>query len=99
MLCASAIDAMLKEKGYINGSLNQRIKLAAKEHLLTESMADWAHDVRLDANVQRHADVGAELPTTKEAEKSIEFAIALAEYLFVLPARVQRGIVDAKEEN
>ncbi len=91
MLAASSIDAMLKEKGYKDGSLYDRIKQAAKDHLITEEMAVWAHDVRLDANDQRHADDQASLPDEEDASKCIEFAQALAEFLFALPARVERG--------
>lgn len=91
MLTASAVDAMLKEKGYRDGSLYARIDAAAKNHLITEEMAAWAHEIRLDANDQRHADEEAPLPAAADAEKVIEFARALAQFLFVLPARVERG--------
>jgi hypothetical protein len=91
MLTASAVDAMLKEKGYKEGSLNNRIDAAAKNHLITEEMAAWAHEIRLDANEQRHADEGATLPSGADAVKVIEFANALAQFLYVLPARVERG--------
>ena len=91
MLAASAIDAMLKEKGYKDGDLYKRIKKAVDDHLITEEMGEWAHEVRLDANNQRHADGEAPLPTADEAEKAIEFASALGEFLFVLPSRVRRG--------
>jgi hypothetical protein len=60
-------------------------------------MAQWAHDIRLDANDQRHADENALLPTIDDAKRVIEFAIALAQFIFVLPARVQRGIQSAKQ--
>jgi hypothetical protein len=55
---ASAVDAMLKEKGYSKskGSLNARIKIAAKEHVITPAMEIWAHEVRIGANEQRHAE-------------------------------------------
>jgi hypothetical protein len=95
MLSASAVDVMLKEKGYTEGSLNQRIDKAAKEHVITEEMAQWAHQIRLDANMQRHADKDAGLPTKEDAKLTYDFAIAFAEYLFVLPSRVTRGIADA----
>lgn len=91
MLTASAVDAMLKDKGYKDGSLNSRIDLAARDHLITAEMAAWAHEVRLDANDQRHADEGAALPSETDAAKAIEFASALAQFLYVLPARVERG--------
>ena len=82
---------MLKEKGLKEGSLNTRINAAAKSHLITEDMAAWAHEIRLDANDQRHADEEAVLPNEALAAKSIEFATALAQLLFVLPSRVARG--------
>ena len=95
MVCASAVDAMLKAKEYTDGRLYTRIDKAADDHLLTPEMAKWAHQVRLDANEQRHADEQAPLPSTEDARRAIDFAKALAELLFVLPARVQRGIVEA----
>lgn len=95
MLAASAVDAMLKSKGYKEGDLYTRINKAKGKHLITEDMAIWAHQVRLEANDQRHADEEAGLPTTEDANKSFEFALALAEILFVLPARVTRGLKQA----
>jgi hypothetical protein len=91
MLSASSVDAMLKEKGYKEGSLNSRIDAAAKAHLVTTEMAAWAHEIRLDANDQRHADEKAPLPTEADAKRVIDFASALAQFLYVLPARVARG--------
>lgn len=91
-MSASAVDAMLKERGYSDGSLYARIDKAIADHIITEDMAKWAHHVRLEANDQRHADAGAPLPTKEDAERSLEFAMALAEFLFVLPARVTRGL-------
>lgn len=92
MLCASAVDAMLKIKSYAEGSLYARIEKAANDHLITTEMAKWAHEVRLDANGQRHADEAAALPTHQDATRALDFANALAEFLFVLPSRVQRGL-------
>jgi hypothetical protein len=92
MLCASAVDAMLKIKGYTDGSLYSRIEKAVEDNLITSDMATWAHEVRLDANDQRHADQAASLPTRQDALRVIEFTSALAEFLFVLPGRIQRGL-------
>ena len=97
MLAASSIDSMLKAKGLTDGQLYARIKLAVKNNLITEEMAEWAHDVRLDANDQRHADDNAPLPTVEDAKRVIEFCQALATFLFVLPARVQRGLKQVKQ--
>lgn len=96
MLTASAVDAMLKAKGYTEKSLYARIDKAAADHVITSDMAAWAHEVRLDANDQRHADAAASLPTVEDARHAIEFATALAQFMFVLPSRVGRGIQDVK---
>jgi hypothetical protein len=91
ILAASSVDAMLKDKGYKDGNLNARIDKAANDHLITKEMAAWAHEIRLDANDQRHADEEAPMPDAADAAKAIEFANALAQFLYVLPARVERG--------
>jgi hypothetical protein len=99
MLAASAVDAMLKDKNYKTGNLYGRIEKGASDHIITNEMAKWAHEVRLDANDQRHADEVAPLPTEIEAKKCIDFAKALEEFMFVLPSRVQRGISEAAKPN
>ena len=98
MLAASAVDAMLKAKGLREGSLYSRIDKAATDHLITQDMARWAHDVRLDANDQRHSDEAVPLPDAADAKRAVDFALALAQFMFVLPARVQRGIADAEKK-
>jgi len=95
MLCASAVDAILKGHGLKDGSLYDRIDKAKDQGLITDGMAKWAHQVRLDANDQRHADDAAPLPSQKDAELCLSFALALAEVLYVIPARVTRGVEDS----
>lgn len=101
MACGSAIDAMLKAKGYDakKGSLFTRINQAAKDHLITEEMAKWAHEIRLEANDQRHADEETEFASPDDAKRCVNFAMALAEFLFVLPSRVTRGLNDVVKKD
>jgi hypothetical protein len=99
MLAASSVDAMLKAKQYKEGTLYARINKAAEDHLITQGMAQWAHDVRLDANDQRHANEDAALPDAADARKCVDFATALGQFLFVLPARVERGLAEAQSGN
>jgi DNA-directed RNA polymerase subunit RPC12/RpoP len=94
MLAASAVDSMLKAKGYQDGSLYARIEQAVAKNLITPDMGKWAHAVRLDANDQRHADDAADLPTEADAQRVLDFARTLAEVMFVLPSRVERGLKD-----
>lgn len=96
MLAASAVDAMLVAKGYSKGTLYERIKAAAAGHVITEDMAGWAHHVRLEANNPRHVDEKEPHATPQAAAQSIEFATQLAEFLYVLPSRVTRGLEVAR---
>lgn len=95
MLAASAVDAMLKAKNYRTGTLYSRIEKAAEQHVLTEQMREWAHEIRLDSNDPRHADEGFRGFQEEDVDRVIDFARAIGEYLFVLPARVQRWRKDA----
>jgi hypothetical protein len=95
MLAASAVDALLKAKGYQKGTLNTRIKAAADAHLITEDMALWAHQVRLEANNPRHVDNEEPHATPAAAVQAVQFASELANILFVLPSRVTRGLKEA----
>jgi hypothetical protein len=97
MLCASSVDAMLKEKGLKEGSLSARIKQAAETHLITKELSSWAHEVRLEANDERHADENAQLPNELDAQRCIDFTKALAMFLFVLPCMVSAGRRKAKD--
>lgn len=91
VMSASAIDAMLRIHGYTEGTLFSRIDKAAADHLITQDMAEWAHDVRLDANDIRHVNEASSIPTLDDARRAFDFAQTIAELLFVLPARVRRG--------
>lgn len=91
MLAGSAIDAMLKLKNYTGGSVYARIEKAVEDHVLTEGMSEWAHSVRLESNKPRHADLEEPHATKDVAEQTIKFAQALGEFLFALPAKIERG--------
>lgn len=91
MLSASSIDAMLKSFDLIKGTLYSRIDEAAARGVITATMAEWAHAIRLSANEPRHADEEFTGATEDQALQSISFAKALGEYLFVLPSKVAAG--------
>jgi hypothetical protein len=97
VMAGSAIDAMLKKYGLIEGSLYARIDEALQKNLLTEGMAKWAHSVRLGSNRPRHADEKRPHVSPDEAKQSVEFAEALGNFLFVLTARIDRGIKAAEQ--
>lgn len=97
MTAGSAVDAMLKQLGYRDGSVYTRINKAVEEHKLTEGMGAWAHEVRLGSNRPRHADEEKPHATAGEARQSVEFVEALGYFLFVLTKQVERGTAAARE--
>jgi hypothetical protein len=96
VMAGSAVDAMLKELGYKDGSVYDRINKAVEQHKLTEGMGAWAQEVRLGSNRPRHADAEKPHVSAEEAKQSVEFAEALGFFLFVLTKRVERGVAAAK---
>jgi hypothetical protein len=96
IMAGSAIDAMLKAHGLVDGGLYSRIDEALAKNLLTQGMADWAHEVRLGSNRPRHADKENPHVSPDEAKQSVAFAEALGNFLFVLTARIDRGLKEAK---
>lgn len=97
ILASSAVDSMLKEKGYGNRdeSLYARIQAAVKNRLLTQDMGEWAHIVRLSSNNLRHADNENPHLSQEQAQIVVDFAEALGQFLYVLPSHVAKGISDA----
>jgi len=97
VMAGSAVDAMLKQLGYGDGSVYARIKQAVDEHKLTAGMGAWAHEVRLGSNRPRHADSEKPHVAPQEAKQSVEFAEALGYFLYVLTKQVERGTAEAKK--
>ncbi len=97
VMAGSAVDAMLKHFGHTDGSLYKRIDEALEARLLTKGMADWAHSVRLGSNRPRHADENNPHVTGEEAQRSVDFAEALGNFLFVLTKQIDDGIAAANK--
>ena len=74
MLAACAVDAMLKAKGYSEGSLYARIKKAAEDYIITTDMAQWAHHVRLEANDRLRWRAGSFLNVMPSRAKNAQSA-------------------------
>lgn len=96
VMAGSAVDAMLKTKGYTDGSLYTRIDKSVEDRLLTKGMADWAHSVRLGSNRPRHADLDSPHVSPGDAKRSVDFAEALGNFLFALSAQIEEALSEVK---
>lgn len=78
-----ALDVSLKEKfPQIHGNLIKRIKNAASQNLLTQDLADWADQIRLEGNAAVHEDE----PFSKEQAIDLaSFTDLVLRYMFTLP--------------
>jgi hypothetical protein len=78
------------EMGYEKGSLLGRIEKAVEDRVLPEVMGDWAKRVGgIGITTHTDGDPGP-LPGKDETEEMLLFANMLAEYLFILPARIPK---------
>jgi hypothetical protein len=91
-----AVEAMIADQGYAKRSdnLKKRINKAVDDGLLPSIMGAWAHHVRLIGNDTHTDDEPDELPSKKEAADVLEFANTLAQYLYVLPARIPQEALE-----
>jgi hypothetical protein len=85
-----AIDAMMAEMDYKKGSLLGRIEKAVADRVLPKVMGDWAKRVK-EIGITTHTDDDpGPLPGKGDTEELLMFANMLAEYFFVLPARIPK---------
>ncbi|KFC13138.1 hypothetical protein GTGU_00160 [Trabulsiella guamensis ATCC 49490] len=83
--CRSVLEVALRELGFDDGNLLSRIKQARENGILTESMKNWAHRIRMDGNEAVH-----ELDASDEqAKEFVDFLRLFLEITFVLPVRIK----------
>ena len=69
----------------MTGPLNKRIDKLVETHLITSSLGEWAHQIRLLGNESAH-DI--DQPTRDELTALRDFSDLVLRYLFTLPAMV-----------
>ncbi|EDA0854532.1 DUF4145 domain-containing protein [Salmonella enterica] len=83
--CRSVLEVALRELGFEKGNLLSRIEQARETGILTESMKDWAHRIRMNGNEAVH-----ELEASDEqAKEFVAFLRLFLEITFVLPVRIK----------
>jgi hypothetical protein len=87
MMFRKTLEVALKEKfGDFPGNLYQHIQHLAQAHLLTDDLAQWAHEIRIDGNRGAHE---AQEPDWEDTRQLKEFLHVFLLYTFSLPALVE----------
>jgi hypothetical protein len=71
-------------------ALARGLRVMADEHVLESGLADWAQEIRIVGNTGAHYDALA-IVTLDEARDLSDLARRMLEYIYELPARIQRG--------
>lgn len=71
----------------VAGNLAQRIDKLVEKHLLTESLGEWSHQIRLLGNDTAHE---IDQPTRDELTALRNFSDLVLRYLFTLPNMVSQ---------
>ena len=81
------LEAACKDQGLSNRNLSVALGELKTKGLIDETLADWAHELRLLGNRGAHALSGT--ITRDDAEDSLDFTEALLEQMYVLRKRFE----------
>ena len=85
--CRTILELMCKDKGVEKGSLKAKIDGLAKNGVLAQVVADWAHGIRELGNEGAH---DATPVAVDDAREIYDFTCVIGELLYSYPARIQR---------
>lgn len=80
-----AVELAVNELGAQGHNLYQKIENLADQGIITNSLREWAHEIRMIGNDGAHEDGEV---TYKDAEQAIFFADMLFHYLYTLPGMI-----------
>lgn len=82
------IKSMLSDQDLTTGSILERLNQAEKKHLFSKELLEWAYEINCleDCDQKRKKNY---LPS--EEKNLVNFTLALAEFLYILPAKIRQG--------
>ncbi len=84
--CRSVLETAVNDLGAKGKTLVQRIIDLREKGVLTNVLADWAHQIRMEGNEAIH-EINA---TREQADEMVDFVRIFLEYAFVLPDTVAK---------
>lgn len=87
--CRSTLDVVTRKLGATKGNLKERIDDLKKRGVITATLADWAHEIRLDTNASLHeGDTGEE--GFEDAKQYVAFIELLLHMSFELKDAIEK---------
>ena len=86
IMARTALEAAVKEFDARGVNLKQKIDNLAEQHVITQSLAEWAHEIRDIGNDAAHESSPI---SQADAEQAVYFAEMLFTYLFTLPGMIE----------
>ena len=89
MMARSTVETAVVSMGATKGGLKGKIKELADKNIITQSLAEWADEVKEIGNDATHmAERGSSPPTQADAEDAVRFTEMLLMYMFTLPGMI-----------
>ena len=85
----AALQAAMREQSAKGNDLKAEIADLVDRHVLMPALGDWANEVRLAGNLGAHPRPGVGV-SDQEAREILALADSIFDYLYVVPAAVQR---------
>lgn len=89
LMARTAIEAMAKNKKITDGNLYQKIDAMAEKNIITDQLAEEAHQIRLLGNDMAHGDLD-EPVSREDATEILGFLDSVLNYVYQQPAAVER---------
>ena len=89
IMTRTALQAATRQHGAAGKDLKAEIGDLANRHVIPDSLRDWAHELRDGGNLVAHPEPNKKVEA-QDAEELIALADSIFDYLYVIPAEIQR---------
>lgn len=89
LMARTAIEATAKDKQITDGNLYQKIDAMAEKNIITDQLAEEAHEIRLLGNDMAHGDL-AEPVSEEDASDILGFLDSVMDYVYQQPMLLQK---------
>jgi hypothetical protein len=88
VMARSSMQAALRDKGAVGGSLKQEITDLASKGVLPPLMEEWSHHVRELGNDSAHPKPNQPATEPRDAQDIVQFLTFMLQYLYDLPKQI-----------